>query len=65
MQLSAREGISCYDFLAGDNQLKRSLSNQCYAMSSVSFAKAGAGALFERALRAVRNILDKERGPHC
>lgn len=60
MEFTARRGISCYDFLAGDNQLKRTFANETYGISSLRFTRRSFGANFERVARftfsKVRNL---------
>jgi CelD/BcsL family acetyltransferase involved in cellulose biosynthesis len=57
MAMSAGEGANRYDFMAGDNQLKRSLATARYAMYSHRFGKTTPGLRLEDAARSVRDRL--------
>lgn len=54
MAASAAEGATRYDFLAGDNQLKRSLGRECYVLYSHRLAKPRLDLRIEAALRSAR-----------
>jgi hypothetical protein len=53
MEQDAREGMRVYDFLGGDNQLKRSLGRQTYALRDYRFSRRTAGLRLEAAASEV------------
>jgi CelD/BcsL family acetyltransferase involved in cellulose biosynthesis len=55
MAVCAGDGATRYDFLAGDNQLKRSLGREHYALYSHRFAKPTLGLRIEAGFRSARN----------
>ena len=60
MVVSALGGAGRQDFLAGDNQLKRSSANEPYAMGSHRFGRPTAGLRFEAAaIRMARGALGR------
>jgi CelD/BcsL family acetyltransferase involved in cellulose biosynthesis len=54
MVASAAAGATRYDFLAGDNQLKRSLGRERYALYSHRFANPKLGLRVEAGFRSAR-----------
>jgi CelD/BcsL family acetyltransferase involved in cellulose biosynthesis len=57
IELNARQGMMEYDFLAGENQLKSSLSDTQYELGWHSFAKPSPITRLESAARAVRRLI--------
>ncbi len=55
MAAGAGDGATRYDFLAGDNQLKRSLGLEHYALYSHRFAKPNLGLRIEAGFKSARN----------
>jgi CelD/BcsL family acetyltransferase involved in cellulose biosynthesis len=51
---SAREGAKIYDFLAGDNRLKRTFANEFYAMHSYRFGRPWPALRLESAVLSLR-----------
>ncbi|HTK78896.1 MAG TPA: GNAT family N-acetyltransferase [Rhizomicrobium sp.] len=57
MEAAARNSAGKYDFLAGDNQFKRSFASERYVMSSWRFTRRSLAAKLENAARSlVRNF---------
>lgn len=57
MAKSAQDGATCYDFLAGDNRLKRSLASDRYAIVTHRFTKRTTALRIEAAARALHERL--------
>ncbi len=57
MELCAQTGATHYDFLAGDNQLKRTFASERYAMSSWTFARKTLAARLTHTARVVSKRL--------
>jgi len=51
------EGVRIYDFMAGENQLKRTFANASYRLNWIEYRPDGAARRIERSLRGIRQAL--------